>query len=126
MSDRGVDVVAYDKYVDKTEKRFFKVREGDVSVLLKEDNKKRSLLLCYPDDAESMAVYALEAFQGEHVIHVGELMMTGTLMGSPIAPYGRTSSADFQTLLSTHFHCVLVGKFPPPSLSFCCHSCTNI
>ena len=58
-----------------------------------------------------MANPCLDDFIGDYVIHIGELISTGQL-SSPQAPWGRTSSADFQISLMTDFHCVLVYELP--------------
>jgi hypothetical protein len=39
------------------------------------------------------------------VIHVGELY--GDCINLEQAPWGRTSGADFQSMLATNFHCIL-------------------
>ena len=57
-----------------------------------------------------MAATCLEHFQGEYIVHVGEMIFTGTLLAPPVAPFGRTSSADFQVSLAESFHCVLMAR----------------
>jgi hypothetical protein len=57
-----------------------------------------------------MAAQCLEHYSGEIVLHVGEMVFTGTAMGAPVAPFGRTSSADFQVSLAENFHCLLMAK----------------
>mmetsp|Transcript_7307 Transcript_7307/g.6553 ORF Transcript_7307/g.6553 Transcript_7307/m.6553 type:complete len:117 (+) Transcript_7307:1-351(+) len=55
----------------------------------------------------------LQHFKGEYIIHVGEMITTGgTLSGTPQAPFGRTTSADFQVKLAESFHCLLVAPIP--------------
>lgn len=71
----------------------------------------RALFLCYPDEQEALAIECLERFTGEIIIHVGELMLTGTY-SRPQSPWGRTTSADFQVALNEDFHCLLVSKLP--------------
>jgi hypothetical protein len=44
---------------------------------------------------------------GGFIVHVGELLVTGCISGAPQAPWGRTSSADFQQRLYSDYHCVL-------------------
>eukprot|EP01034_Spumella_vulgaris_P027559 gene27559-34298_t len=85
-------------------------REGGPEKLLESVAQGRNLFLCYPDEAESIAIVCLENFTGEYIIHVGELMAntTGTMAGAPVAPYGRTSSAEFQITLAEQFHCLLI------------------
>lgn len=73
--------------------------------------KNRTLFLCYPDEQEAIAAPCLENFQGEYIIHVGELITgAGTLFGYPQAPFGRTSSSEFQVDLAETFHCLLVAN----------------
>jgi hypothetical protein len=40
------------------------------------------------------------------------LITTGTLSGYPQAPFGRTSSSDFNVLLTSSFHCILSASIP--------------
>ena len=49
---------------------------------------------------------------GQYVIHVGELLTTGGTLSFPQAPWGRTSSSDFQVTLSEQFHCILSASLP--------------
>ena len=108
LQDKGCDIAVYDKYVPHPSKCWTKVLRGGPEKLLIEANHNKNLFLCYPDEQESQAVVCLENFKGEYVIHVGELMLTGTLGGGGQAPYGRTSSSEFQVTLSQSFHCLLV------------------
>lgn len=120
LRQRGVDILAYDKFVynvsksgawtKRCQKCHSEVLEGGPEVLLESQAKDRSLLLCYPDDRESMAIVSLENFQHDIIIYIGELIQTGTAMGNPVAPFGRTSSAEFQIALSEGFHCLLVCR----------------
>jgi hypothetical protein len=118
LQNRGVDISPFDKFANELDSLWTDVKPGDPSTLLKDSIKQqnRNLFLCYPDEAESMAATCLENFHGEYIVHVGEMIFTGTLMGAPIAPFGRTSSADFQVSLAESFHCVLVvqlcNQFP--------------
>jgi len=109
---QGVDIAAYDKFIfsGSATKCFSKVMEGGPEKLLLPIHKNRNLFLCYPDESESMAVVALENFSGQYVIHVGEMIHSGTMSGAPVAPFGRTSSAEFQVCLTESFHCLLVCK----------------
>jgi hypothetical protein len=47
---------------------------------------------------------------GDYIIHVGENISSGTSFGAPQAPFGRTSSADFQVSLAETFHCLLMAN----------------
>ena len=108
LQDKGCDIVVYDKYLPPLSKCWTKVEQGGPEKLLIKTNKNRNLFLCYPDEQESQAIVCLENFQGDYIIHIGELMTTGTLGGGGQAPYGRTSSSEFQVTLSQSFHCLLV------------------
>lgn len=110
LQDRGVDVLAYDKYTAALEDCWTKVKAGGPEVLTKNSMAERNLFLCYPDEQESIASVCLDNFQGEYIVHVGETIWTGTAMGVPVAPFGRTSSADFQVSLAESFHCILQAK----------------
>ena len=109
LMKQNVDIIAFDKFAKSTG-NWTPVLKGCPKKLQKEIAARRNLFLCYPYEMESVASPSLEYFSGEYVIHVGELMTTGTLMGSPTAPFGRTSSADFQIMLAEKFHCVLVAE----------------
>lgn len=110
LQDRGVDILPYDKLTYNSDHQWTKVKNGGPEVLVKSSIAERNLLLCYPDEQESIASICLENFQGEYIIHVGEMIWTGTVMGVPVAPFGRTSSADFQVSLAESFHCILQAK----------------
>lgn len=88
-----------------------------------------NLFLCYPDQGNEVGLPSVDFFQtltddhnnfgqglssasrlemgGGYVIHVGELLVTGCVSGAPQAPWGRTSSPDFQQRLYADYHCVL-------------------
>ena len=81
--------------------------------------KKRALFLCYPDEeefntdgsdnqCETMGAACLEHFQGDIVIHVGELY--GDTVSMDQAPWGRSSGSEFQQRLHSEFHCLLKAK----------------
>ena len=92
-----------------------------------ERNRKRTLFLCYPDEAltatetetkdghretepHSMANECLEHYRGDTVVHVGELF--GETVTMDAAPWGRSSSPQFQEQLARDYHCVLKAKLP--------------
>ena len=110
LKDEGADIVAFDREVDKTS-GWTKVEIGGPEKLSENAAAGRNLFLCYPDEDSSMANPCLDNFIGDYVVHIGELISTGQI-SSPQAPWGRTSSADFQTSLMTDFHCVLVYELP--------------
>ncbi len=73
----NVDIVAYDNnswanHGSHGVTRWFNVKYGDEAVLLKEENSKRSLLLCWPS-MDDFAANALKNFSGEYLIYVGEM-----------------------------------------------------
>lgn len=110
LKKAGVDIIAFDRKVPK--KCFTDVAKGGPSELSKKANKKRTLFLCYPDDTQNMSMKCLEKYDGEYIIHVGELMVTGTVSGHPQAPFGRTTSSEFNVQLAEEFHCLLTARLP--------------
>jgi hypothetical protein len=137
MKAAGITVVGYDVAPDKggticataataTDKKNktpvaqteFRVKRGGPEVLA-EINPDRTLFLCYPDENDaidedtgeplSMAAACLEHYQGNYIIHVGELVSTraGSNLSLDQAPWGRSSSPDFQERLLSEYHCLL-------------------
>jgi len=110
------------------------VRKGGPEVLSSnkwykdEKNRTRTLFLCYPDEdfhagvvdnndeeekeslPTSMAIQCLEHFRGDTVIHVGELF--GHTLTIDRAPWGRSSSPEFQERLAQDYHCILRATIP--------------
>lgn len=109
LREKSVDIVCFDKYVHSKNSVdcWTKVLKGDANKLTSEKYAGRTLFLCYPDEQESLAIACLERYGGEYVVHIGEMIHTGTMAGSPVAPFGRTTSADFQVALAADFHCLL-------------------
>ena len=106
---KGVDIQAYDKQVPLNP--WTNVLQGTPKKTLSlKSNQNRNLFLCYCDQYESMGLQCLKYFQGEFIIHVGELIHTGCASGSPQAPWGRSSGPDFQVKLSELYHLVLTKK----------------
>ena len=101
------------------------VNQGGPEALAYPQNKDRTLFLCYPDEEEqstpqvrknvigtsssscSMAKLCLNFYKGEFIIHVGELYGDSISLDGRQAPWGRSSSWDFQIELMKSFHCVL-------------------
>lgn len=110
LQDSGVDIVAFDREIDSSS-AWANVKVGGPKKLLKPLAKGRNLLLCYPDEDSSLASQCLANYDGDYILHMGELITTGQL-SSPQAPWGRTTSADFQVSLMSDFHCVLVAELP--------------
>lgn len=114
----GVDILAYDKLTSGAKGNWSDVQKGGPEVLNwrkgkhKDVAKGRNLFLCYPDQTDEVAQRCLNSFEGEVIIHVGELMTTGTKAGGLQTPWGRSSSSDFQVCLNETFHCVLVARLP--------------
>lgn len=106
----GVDIVAFDRKVP--EKCFTNVEVGGPKLLSKKEHRHRTLFLCYPDDTQNMSMKCLEHYTGEYIIHVGELLTTGTYSGYPQAPFGRTTSSEFSVQLVEEFHCLLTARIP--------------
>lgn len=111
LKEMNVDIVSIDKIVDES-KCFTKVIKGGPKLIKAKSNQNRNLFLCYPDEAELLALKCLEYFDGEYIIHVGELMQFGGTVSSAQAPWGRTTSSSFQVALCEEFHCLLNAKLP--------------
>lgn len=141
MVQAGIDVIGFDKdpvqggkipvnHQEKGESVTanhipFTVRKGGPEVLQRSTYAKRSLFLCYPDEdvvemedmddagsaPQSLGAACLEHFQGDIVIHVGELFSDVSLAMEQ-APWGRSSSPEFQQLLASEFHCMLHMRLP--------------
>lgn len=135
MFDYGIDVIAYDIDLDEggqishspdkkatkkqkietsNDESKFNLQKGGPEVAKKYAD--RTLFLCYPDekyddDGLSLGISCLTNYEGEYVIHVGELYGSHTLSIDQ-APYGRSSSCDFQDYLNTYFHCILNMRIP--------------
>ena len=106
----------------------FPIRSGGPEVLSSDPISKsgRSLFLCYPDEDDaastapnddnankvpvSMGAECLEHFQGDFVIHVGELH--GDTISMDQAPWGRSSAPEFQQRLAAEYHCLLKATLP--------------
>lgn len=106
LHDRGVDIIAADRLGPLPASWTYIVKGGPL-LLSKSYLQGRNLFLCYPDENSCLGSMCLKYFTGEYLIHVGELLVTGTQCGYPQRPWGRTSSADFQVELYEKFHCIL-------------------
>ncbi|CAM9433845.1 unnamed protein product [Hapterophycus canaliculatus] len=111
---------AFDEAEGEGEERpsfWIEVKEGGPEVLEEPCNEGRSLFLCYPDDfegeTESLGLRCLHSFEGDVVLHVGELFGDSVSMTPGQSPWGRTTSQDCQEELASKFHCIL--KVPLPS-----------
>jgi hypothetical protein len=139
MAQAGIDIVGYDVSPDQggtingsgNKQTDFAVRQGGPEVLALPENATRALFLCYPDESDdvvvpteegdgedgdgglpiSMGAACLEYFQGDHVVHVGELFSDSNLSMEQ-APWGRSSSPEFQQHLAAEFHCLLRVSLP--------------
>lgn len=140
VQQAGVDIIGYDKdptqggrmsssYGKRNSSNEFRVRKGGPEVLV-HHHADRTLFLCYPDDEDnddgsdgdelaahdddppiSMGAACLQHYKGDTVIHVGELFLDATLSMDQ-APWGRSSSPEFQQLLAAQFHCILHVRLP--------------
>ena len=128
MKQAGIDVIGYDVDSEKggrisgTSKKHrdvFHVLQGGPEVL--EEHSDRTLFLCYPDEDDtivtepeegpiSMGAACLKYYKGDYVIHVGELY--GSTLSMEQAPWGRSSSPEFQQQLAADFHCLLQISLP--------------
>ena len=109
LEKRGADIVCFDKVVPKKSERWTNVRSGGPEVLSTSVASGRNLFLCYPDEDAQLGSACIEAFDGDFVIHVGELVCTPSAptLSEPQMPYGRTTTAQTQEALMASFHCVL-------------------
>jgi hypothetical protein len=104
------------------------VQEGGPEVLLRPELKSRTLFLCYPDEEDeedveettdsegqpplSFGWQCLNAYKGMYVIHVGELAFLDSSLNLDQAPWGRSSSPEFQQRLASEFHCIAKIQLP--------------
>lgn len=126
MEQSGIDVVGYDiqpesggsiSHGNKVScNTTFRVQKGGPAKLDLPENHGRTLLLCYADEDDeclenedeeqaSLGSACLEHYRGDYVIHVGELF--GDSLSMDQAPWGRSSSPEFQQRLAAEYHCVL-------------------
>lgn len=83
LRSRGVDIIAMDKYVSSFDHTWTEIQSGGPKDLQKGDLSSRTLFLCYPDQTTNVASKCLKFFKGDLLIHVGELITTGTISGYP-------------------------------------------
>lgn len=108
------------------------VRKGGPEVLDLSELQNHTLFLCYPDEEDgsledenpfeeqendrplSFGWQCLDKYTGTYVIHVGELAVLGdATLNMEQAPWGRSSSSEFQQRLASEFHCI--AKIPLPN-----------
>jgi len=94
------------------------IEQGGPEVLERPDIKSRTLFLCYPDEEDividnhdgqpplSFGWQCLNTYKGTYVIHVGELAFLDSSLNLEQAPWGRSSSPEFQQRLASEFHCI--------------------
>lgn len=101
MQKRGVDIVPFDKNITTNNANgmanggsgdnspYTTIIKGTPKVLALPENQNKSLFLCYPDDSNGMANKCLKYFNGDIVIHVGEMLFTtGSNCGPPQSTWG--------------------------------------
>lgn len=134
MRQSGIDAIGFDMRpstggtINKRTvgRRQFQVAQGGPEVLLLPEHSGRTLFLCYPDENESdadsangsedsppssLALSCLENYHGDYIIHVGELF-NDTTLAMDQAPWGRSSSPEFQQQLAAQYHCLLRVGLP--------------
>lgn len=99
MRQAGIDVAAYD--TDPPPHTWSEVRRGDERAV--RDHPDRALLLCWPPWASAMALDALSAHAGEHVVYVGEWM-------------GGSAEPHFFATLVSRFECIDTVAIPQWSM----------
>lgn len=112
LRERNVQIRTYDRFIFPERVRWTTVARGGPNVLSLPKNQGRNLFLSYPDEDQEMSTRCLKYFTGEYIVHVGELLTTGTIAGGMQAPFGRTTASQFQIDLCTQFHCVMVYRLP--------------
>ena len=117
LQANNIEISSFDKEFDEGEdgKWSNNVKIGGPNKLKEKQFNKCNLFLCYPDQDSELGLKCLENLNEnvEYVLHVGELMQTGTVIGNyDQRPFGRTSSSEFQVLLNQKFHCVIQHKLP--------------
>lgn len=121
LRKRGVPVRCFDQYPNKAHSWTLVEKGTPETIFSREDiasKKFNTLLLCYPDENSELSSMCLDYFEGDYIIHVGELITTGSLARYPQSPFGRTTSSSFQIDLLSHFHCV--ACIPLSNYPFCC------
>eukprot|EP00537_Pseudo-nitzschia_pungens_P011284 CAMPEP_0172382996 /NCGR_PEP_ID=MMETSP1061-20121228/925_1 /TAXON_ID=37318 /ORGANISM="Pseudo-nitzschia pungens, Strain cf. pungens" /LENGTH=470 /DNA_ID=CAMNT_0013111087 /DNA_START=140 /DNA_END=1555 /DNA_ORIENTATION=+ len=135
LSQRGVDVAAYDLPDSQSgQKHRFRhsiVKDGSIEQVKAPENADRVLVVCWPDyvgdstqddaDRGDFGVETLKAYQGDTVVHIGELESTGVAAaaegwGNPFPPGGSSTSAGFQKELVANFELketVHLPNWPP-------------
>ena len=128
MQEEGIDVVAYDIEIDdggkiigkgSSSKKHEKEQEQSSTKIARKggptklkEHRDRTLFLCYPDEeGEGMGAECLEHYLGEYVIHVGESILDSNFSMDQ-APWGRSSSSDFQERLVAEYHCIIKVELP--------------
>lgn len=117
LSANNVEITSFDREFDKDkdEKERKNIGVGGPDRLKQKKFQDHNLFLCYPDQDYELGLECLQNLNNnvEYVLHVGELMQTGTVIGNDDQrPFGRTSSSEFQVLLYQKFHCVIQHKLP--------------
>ena len=93
MRQAGITVAAFD--LSPPTFTWSDVRRGDERVV--RDHPEKALFLCWPPWATGMASGALSAYEGDHIVYVGEWM------GGSADPY-------FFALLVSCFECIELGR----------------
>lgn len=108
------------------------LRKGGPEVLKLPELRNHTLFLCYPDEEDSpvsddessnsqeanrqplsFGWQCLSEYQGDYVIHVGELAVLGdATLNMEQSPWGRSSSPEFQQRLASEFHCIAKIDLP--------------
>lgn len=112
LRSMGVSIRSYDRFIYPEKVRWAPVLRGGPSVLQHASNQGRNLFISYPDEDQELLDACLQKFTGEYIIHVGELLTTGTFAGGGQTPFGRTTSSAAQIHLMQHFHCLLAHRLP--------------
>ena len=86
LRNMNVDIVAYDNDKDNTD-TFTTVLLGNEKSLKQKSNNNRNLFLCYPDENYELALKCMQYYDGQYIIHVGELFFGNKATSSAQSPW---------------------------------------
>eukprot|EP01082_Thalassiosira_pseudonana_P009374 g8281.t1 g8281 contig29:151237-152360(+) len=104
----GVDVVAFDVSLEEGGKIAAGRGDGDEEEYRPSPDNEEGEDMDDEAKTTSMAAACLDHYTGDTVIHVGELY--GDTVSLDQAPWGRSSSNEFQERLAGEYHCILKMK----------------
>ncbi|KAG1661664.1 SWI/SNF-related matrix-associated actin-dependent regulator of chromatin subfamily B member 1 [Nymphon striatum] len=119
LENSGCDIICFDKNnLYPSEMQYRHIQTGEPTVL--KNFKKRALFLSWPDadETSTFSMECLSEYQGDIIIHVGELFGSTQFVN----PWGQSTTREFQLALVKNFrkvgnylgmlHGALYKKFP--------------